>query len=322
MPKIRVGVLRGGPSNEHEVSLETGKQIIEYLPKNKYQPLDIFISKEGKWFYQDKEFNPDKILILADAIFNGLHGYYGEDGKIQKILESHQKPYTGSRVLSSMAAMDKSFSRELFKKAGLKVAPGFAVKRQDDPKEILRKAVLEVGPPWIIKPAESGSSIGVSIAGNPYEFILALENCLRDWDKAIVEKYIKGREATVAILEGFRKNSYYPLPIIEIIPADESTKIFDNKSKYNSRTREICPGRFNDRIKNKAGEAAVLAHQALGLRHYSRIDMIVTPQDEIYVLEANSLPGLTKESLFPKAASAVGLEFPHLLDHLVELAIK
>lgn len=322
MPKIRVGVLRGGPSNEHDISLETGKQIIEHLPKSKYQPLDIFISKQGKWFYQDKELEPDKILTLVDAVFNGLHGYYGEDGKVQKILESHQKFYTGSRVLSSMTAMDKSFSRELFKKAGLKIAPGFAVKKQDDPKEILRRAVVEIGPPWIIKPTESGSSIGVGVARNPYEFVLALENCLRDWDRAIIEKYIKGREATVAILENFRKSAYYPLPIIEIIPADESTKIFDYQSKYNSRTREICPGRFNDKIKEKAFESAVLAHQALGLRHYSRIDMIITPQDEIYVLEANSLPGLTKESLFPKAASAVGLEFPNLLDHLVELAMK
>src|SRR3989344_3516142 len=322
MPKIRIGVLRGGPSNEHEVSLETGKQIIEHLPESKYQPLDIFISKEEKWFYQNKELEPVQILTLVDAVFNGLHGYFGEDGKVQKILESHQKPYTGSRVISSMAAIDKSFSRELFKKAGLKVAPGFAVKKGDDPKEILRRAVLEVGPPWIIKPAESGSSIGIGVARNPYEFVLALDSCLKDWDKIIIEKYIKGREATVAVLENFRKNSYYPLPIIEIIPANSSTKIFDYQSKYDSKTREICPGRFGDKIKGRAFESAVKAHQALGLRHYSRIDMIITPQDEIYVLEANSLPGLTKESLFPKAALSVGLEFPQLLDHLVRLAMK
>src|SRR3989338_9116030 len=222
MPKIRIGVLRGGPSNEHEVSLETGKQIIEHLPESKYQPLDIFISKEEKWFYQNKELEPVQILTLVDAVFNGLHGYFGEDGKVQ----------------------------------------------------------------------------------------------------IIIEKYIKGREATVAVLENFRKNSYYPLPIIEIIPANSSTKIFDYQSKYDSKTREICPGRFGDKIKGRAFESAVKSHQALGLRHYSRIDMIITPQDEIYVLEANSLPGLTKESLFPKAALSVGLEFPQLLDHLVRLAMK
>lgn len=322
MPKIRVGVLKGGPSNEHEVSLETGKQIIEHLPKEKYQPCDLFISKDGKWFYRDKEIEPSRALALVDIVFIGMHGFYGEDGKIQKFLESHGKPYTGSRAWSSFSAMDKEATRQIFSKAGLKIASGFVVRQKDDPREILRRAVAESAPPWIIKPAASGSSIGIAIAKNSYEFISALSEVLQKWDKAIVEQYIKGREATVAVLEGLRKSSYYPLPIIEIIPADYSSKHFDYQSKYSSLTQEICPGRFSEQIKKKAAEAAILAHQALGLRHYSRIDMIITPKDEIYLLEANSLPGLTNESLFPKAARAVGLEFPKLLDHLVELALR
>lgn len=318
MAIIRVGVLRGGPSNEHDISLRTGLNIIENLPKHKYRPLDFIISKDGKWLYQGREIEPSKALSLVDVVFIGMHGYYGEDGKLQQFLESHQKPYVGSRVMSSMAAFYKDFSREIFIKAGLKVPPGFAVKR-DDYKDILRKAVRELGPPWVIKPAASGSSIGVAIAANPYDLFAKLRDALESWSKVIIEKRLKGREATIGVLENFRGNTYYPFPIIEIIP--KQSMIFDYQAKYSPLTREICPGRFGPETKRKAEEIAVLAHQSLGLRHYSRIDMIISGK-EIYVLEANTLPGLTKESLFPKSASAVGLEFPRLLDHLVGLALR
>ena len=306
MPKIRVGVLRGGPSAEHEVSLLTGINVLSNLPSEKYQGIDILISREGKWPY----------LPAVDVIFNALHGEYGEDGQVQSVLEKKGLPYTGSGVAASALAMDKWASRQILCRAGLKVSP--AIKIEKSSLEQIPNSNFSL--PWVVKPANRGSSVGISLVNNEKEFHPALDKAFQYDNSVLVEQYIKGREVTCGILENFQGEKYFALPVIEIV-LPLGKPFFDYQGKYDGTTQEICPGVFDEKTALAIQEAARLAHQSLGCRDYSRTDIIVA-EDGIYVLEVNTLPGLTKESLFPKAAAVVGCSFDQLLDHLLTLALE
>lgn len=317
MAKIRVGVLRGGPSAEYEISLLTGENVLKHLPPDKYQAHDILLSRDGVWHFNGFPESPEKIFRKVDLIFNALHGEYGEDGKVQQFLEAHSIPYTGSGVMASAFALRKILAREIFQKAGLKISRGISLQKKDNRDEKALEIREALSPPWVVKPADRGSSVGVSIAKNIPELIGSLSEAFLYSENAIAEEYIKGREATCGILENFRGKKYYALPVVEIIPPAE--KFFDYEVKYNGQTKEICPARFEKEISEKIQGMAVLAHQSLGCQHYSRSDFIASTRG-VFILETNTLPGLTSQSLFPKAAEAIGLSFPKLLDHLVTLA--
>lgn len=319
MTKIVVGVLRGGPSSEYAVSLKTGENILRSLPQEKYKPLDIFISRQGEWHNKGLVREPEKILRHIDVAFNAMHGEYGEDGTVQKILRDHSIPYTGSEVMASRFAIKKEMTKELLAREGLKVLPSIVVRPDDDTQTTCALVHKKMPSPWVVKPTGKGSSVGVSIVRTLPDLEKAISEVLRIDSLALVEKYTKGREATCGILEHFRGQNYYALPVIEIIPP--KGKFFDYQSKYDGSTKEICPGRFTAREKTHIQDAAIRAHKALGCRHYSRTDMILA-NDTIWVLETNTLPGLTSQSLFPKSAEAIGLSFPGLLDHLVKLALN
>jgi D-alanine-D-alanine ligase len=304
MTKIRVGVLRGGPSAEHEISLLTGANVLKNLSRGKYRGFDILISKKEKW----------PVLPKVDVIFNALHGEYGEDGQVQLILEKNHLPYTGSGVTASALAMNKWASRRIFQQAGFKVPPAINLK----PKTQNLKPNFDL--PWIVKPINRGSSVGISLVNNEKEFSLALTKAFH-WDHSVmVEKFISGREATAGVLENFQGKKYFALPVIEIIPPP-AKPFFDKQCKYDGTTREICPADFDEKTTQIIQKTAQEAHRALGCRDYSRTDMIVT-EDGLYVLEVNTLPGLTEESLLPKAAAQVGCFFDQLLDHLLTLALR
>lgn len=307
MSKIRVGVLRGGPSAEHEISLLTGANVLENLPKEKYQGFDILINKEGKW--------PN--FPRVDVIFNALHGEYGEDGQVQAILEEKHLSYTGSGVTASALAMNKWVAQKLFHQAGLKIPP--AVKLQSSSFKIQDSQKPNFDLPWIIKPVNRGSSVGISLIKNLEEFLAALNTAFQYDNSVLVEKFISGREVTCGILENFQGEKYFALPVIEIVPPPGKS-FFDYQCKYDGTTQEICPAKFNREITQTIQETAQRAHQILGCRDYSRADMIVT-EDGIHILEVNTLSGLTKESLLPKAAASVGCSFDRLLDHLLILAL-
>ena len=319
MPKIKVGVLRGGPSAEYEISLQTGANVLKYLPKEKYEVHDILWTKDNVLHQNGFPKSIWKIVRDMDVIFNALHGEYGEDGRVQQILEAHLVPYTGSGIVASAAAMKKHLARGILEGFGLKVPQGILVSKNENLPQKAREIALKLPPWWVIKPASRGSSVGVTIAKTPEAIVLGLEKAFEYDGKAIAEEYISGREATCGVLENFRGQNYYPFPVIEICPPDG--KFFDYEVKYNGETREICPGRFDVQTSKKIQEAAILAHRFLGCRHYSRSDFIVSPKRGIFILELNTLPGLTSQSLVPKAAEAVGLSFPRLLDHVVSLAL-
>lgn len=321
---IKVGVLRGGPSSESGVSLRTGEAVLKNLP-GKYSGHDIILSKNGKWYFQGWPSHPEKIFRSVDVIFNALHGKYGEDGKVQQLLESFKIPYTGSGILASALGMNKILARDSFLKAGLRVPDADFGSGKESPLNIANKALRKLSPPWVVKPASSGSSVGVSIARNFNDLIKSVEGALNHDDKVIIEEYIYGREITCGILEKFRGQEHYVLPAIEIIPPP-ARDFFDYQAKYSGETREICPAAIEPKIKKAIEKMAMAAHIALGCRHYSRADFIVSQplggsEAKIYILEINTLPGLTSESLLPKSINAIGSSYSELLDHLIALAL-
>ena len=325
MSKIKVGVLRGGPSGEYDVSLKTGANVISHLshPKfeDKYHVHDIYISKDGTWHMYGVPVNPAEAAKKIDVFFNALHGTYGEDGTIQKILDAENTKYTGSGALGSALGMNKVLAKKVFKQYDIKTPHHIVIEKGSDfdPLQIFRTFPM----PAVVKPSSSGSSLGVSIVKNFEALAPAIANAFEHDDVIIIEEFIMGVEAAVAVIDGFRGEDLYALPAIEI---RHSREFFDYQAKYSDAkdggSQEIVPGNFTSQEKIELERLAREVHRALGLRHYSRVDFIVSPRRGIYALEANTLPGLTDASLLPKAVQAVGASMPDFLDHLVTLAYE
>ncbi len=317
--RVRVAVLRGGPSHEYEVSLKTGESVLKNLPPQ-YAPRDVLIDRRGVWHLGGVPATLRQVVRGSDVIFNALHGEYGEDGRLQSELEAHCLPYTGSGPLACAVSMKKPIAKNILTQSGIKTPPGLVVNSYSNLPDKVREIFRRVASPWVVKPADRGSSVGVSVARTPLELDQALRKSFLYSGTILVEEMVRGREATCGVIENFRSQRYYPLLPIEICPPPEK-QLFDYEAKYTGVTTEICPGRFSGDEKKQLQELAVAAHRALGLRHYSRADFIVTPRRGIYLLEVNSLPGLTGESLLPRALAAVGCSYPQFLDHLIQLAL-
>ncbi|MCX6731886.1 MAG: hypothetical protein NTX55_02795 [Candidatus Parcubacteria bacterium] len=277
---IRVGVLRNDLSPEYEIS--------RYLPE-KYSGQDILLTPKGEWIFNNQFSYPEKIFRQIDVVFNTLYG-------CQKILEHFNIPYTGSGVFASALGMNKILSRDIFVKAGLNVPKAIIIDGEDA--DSGRKIFNLMSPPWVI---------GNFIIYKFDDLMKVLE--FQEGPRIVVEEYIRGREAACGVIENFRGQEHYSLPVTEIISS-----------------REICPGNFDQETKNKIEEITRIAHQVLGCRHYSRQDFRISDRagerGKIYILEANTLPGLTKESLVPKALETIGSSYSEFLDHLIGLALK
>lgn len=312
--------MRGGPSSEYEVSLASGATVLKNLPE-KYKGLDIFISKDGEWHFQGLAKKPENILRGVDVVFNAMHGEFGEDGKVQQILDSIKIPYTGSGAFSSAVGMNKILSKEKFAAHSIKTPRHITLEfgKADYPKIL---EIFKTFPqPSVVKPANLGSSVGVSIAKSITSLEEAIARAFEISPSVIIEEFIKGKEATCGVLENFRGEDIYSLLPVEIVKPS-GREIFDYDSKYSGETKEICPGHFGLEEKEELCRLAAKAHRALGLRHYSRSDFIVSPRRGIYILEVNSLPGLTQNSLLPKSLEAVGCGLPEFLDHIISLALS
>lgn len=314
-----VGVLRGGPSREHEVSLKTGAAILANLPGERYLARDIYVDKHGQWHDRGRPISPERVLRQVDVVLIGLHGEYGEDGEVQKILERFGVPYAGADSFGSYLAMHKLMAKIRAKEAGLFTPEFRHIERSEDSEEAARDIIRNFHQPVVVKPIGWGSSVGVSIVGGYAPVFAAIHQLFLDGARSVlVEEHIQGKEATTGVVEGLRGEALYALPSIEIIPPKED--FFSYDAKYSGGTREICPGNFSRVATEELQRSAKVMHRALGLRHYSRSDFIVTPKG-IYYLETNTLPGLTPESLLPKSLAAVGVPFPTFLGHLVNLAL-
>lgn len=303
----RIGVLMGGPSSEREISLKSGQAVYEALRGCGIEAVAVDIKTDSR----DDNIDLIKPMRL-DCAFLALHGRFGEDGKIQQILEELNLPYTCSGVASSSLAMDKIASLEIFRKGGLNIPRYHHRVRlsSENSKDLIR----ELGLPLVIKPATHGSSIGLSIIRAEKDFKKALDLAF-DFDRRVViEEYIRGRELTVGVLDD------EVLPVIEIIPKNE---FFDYQAKYQpGMTEYILPARLEEKIAQQTQEAALAAHKLLGCWGCSRTDMILDKDNKIFVLELNTIPGFTSTSLLPKAAKSIGIEFSQLCVKLIKLAYE
>lgn len=308
MKKTRVALLSGGISSEREVSLKSGNQVFAALDKEKY---DV------------RRYDPKTDLprLVADAsqidiALVILHGPYGEDGTVQGMLDLLGIPYQGSGVLGSAIAMNKVVSKQLYEKFGIPVPPYLALTRRDrvDPAEIERR----LGFPLVIKPVAGGSSIGMSVVKSRETLAEGVAKALAYDAAVLIEAYVEGVELTCSVIGNDKLEA---LPLIEIIP-DKSYAFFDYTAKYTAgATQEICPARIEASLAEKAQSYGVMAHQALNCRGYSRTDMILNGRD-LFVLETNTIPGMTPTSLLPQSARAAGMNFSQLLDRLIELGLE
>ncbi|MFN3188599.1 MAG: D-alanine--D-alanine ligase [Candidatus Paceibacteria bacterium] len=320
MLKKRVAVLRGGPSSEYDVSLKTGAGVLEALGELGLHTIDIIVTRQGEWLVHGVVRSPEQALSTADVVFIAMHGAYGEDGTVQKICERLHIPFTGSNAFPSSIAFNKDATKKHLRESGIKMPKHVRVDPDIfDTYEMFTTALTRaVGKRFVIKPLTSGSSHGVRMVQSVDDLHDVLKDVFNEYDACLIEERIDGVEATCGILEGFRDEKHYILPPIEIVPPT-THDFFSADVKYDGSTAEICPGRFSFAVREALGNAALTAHVGLGLSQYSRSDFMIKG-DDVYFLEVNTLPGLTSESLFPKAAAAVGLTFSQLIEHLIVTA--
>jgi len=302
----KIGVLAGGPSNEREISLISGNTVFNALREADADAVFLDIKRE--------DLIKEQILAAdIDIAFIALHGRFGEDGTVQNILEEMHVPYTGSGPLASRLALDKIASREIFIKNNLNVPAYKALNKRflDDAK--IKSAAEDVGFPLVVKPQFEGSSIGVSIVKTNRDVKEAIALAFKYGDKITVEKYIDGRELTVGILAD------EPLPVIEVVVGEQ---FYNFKAKYKSKkTQYIVPAKVSDEYYRMAQSDGRLAHNVLGCNFFSRVDMMLdVKQKKIFILEVNSIPGLTDHSLLPKAAAYAGVGFAQLCLKIAEAA--
>lgn len=305
---MKIVVLYGGTSAEREVSLSSGKGIINALEANGHEVIGI-------------DFHPNNLSELltldVELVFIGLHGRLGEDGSIQALLDLAGIPYVGSGVLASALAMDKAKSKKLFHDAGIRVAKDMTLHRT-----VYNQTGTPVLPfafPVVIKPNREGSTIGLTIAGSQKELEEGITLAFNHDDEIIIEEFIAGKEVTVAVMGERGKEE--ALPVIEIVPKN---KFYDYESKYAPGGSEhIIPARVESHITEQLLKNSVIAHQALGCEVYSRADFIVPEGGgDPIILEVNTLPGMTPTSLFPDAARAVGISYEKMIEQLVQLTTK
>jgi D-alanine-D-alanine ligase len=340
--KIRVAVLMGGKSAERDVSLATGRQVLNALDPEKYEvyALDIFSGEKYLPAMADRplaqlttedgstEVNALTQLSLVagserpDVVFIALHGPGGEDGTVQGFLDTLGIPYTGSGILASALAMDKARCKAFLGTESIVTPPGLVYERWDLPR--VRRSATEItrnlGLPVVIKPSRQGSTYGCTIVENESQIPDALRESFRYDDTVLVEMRLTGTEITVAVMGN---HDPIALPVIEIVPKGG---FFDYQSKYSQNedeaAQEIVPARIDEEIAKEAQDIAIRCHRLLGCRGMSRTDMFVTEIGDVITMEVNTIPGMTSTSLLPKAAVAAGISFPALLDRLIGYALE
>jgi D-alanine-D-alanine ligase len=312
--KIRVGLIFGGKSAEHEVSLRSAKNVVEALDKTKYEPVLIKIDKSGRW---PENFLPGNLFENSniDVAFPILHGPFGEDGTMQGLLKLANIPFVGAGVLGSAIGMDKDVMKRLLRDAGISVAKFLTFRRQDtlDYNDI----TSELGLPLFVKPANMGSSVGVSKVHNEAEFNDAVKEAFKYDNKILIEENILGREIECSVL-----GNESPIVSVpgEIIPRHE---FYSYEAKYideNGAGLEI-PAKLSDEETDKIKSIALKTFKVLECEGFGRVDCFLTKEGKVYVNEINTIPGFTSISMYPKLWEASGIFYSELIDKLIQLAI-
>ena len=309
MKNKTIAVMMGGPSAERDVSLNTGKAILEALTSKGYRAVGIDLIPEN--------FAQQLAEAGADVVFNAIHGRFGEDGALQGALDMLGIPYTGSGVQASAVAMDKMMSKRLFAAAGIPTPRALYCTRRENRQEIERLIRNTFSLPVVVKAATQGSSIGVHIVSEEGDLAGAINDAFTYSDNVVIEEFIRGKELTVAIIGD---ETYEALPVIEIVPHSGR---YDYRSKYTKGCTDYLVPAPLDAVSTAAvQQAAVAAAALLGCRGVARADVMMDQSGNPYVLEINTVPGMTATSLVPKAAAAAGLSFPDLCEKLLLMAAK
>lgn len=327
---VKLGVIYGGISTEHDVSEMSAKSVIDNLNKEKYEIHEIYINKYGKWFEQGEEiYNIVWTLKEMDVVFPVLHGLGGEDGTIQGMLEMLKIPYVGCGVLASSIGMDKAYTKLIFDKAGIPQAPYLYIQKTDEGYVIINdnfeeeqfeieKITSKLQFPMFVKPSNSGSSVGVKKATNEEELKIAIENAGQYDKKILVEQGIDGKEVECAILDG---KTVLASTVGEIIPAED---FYSFDAKYNMQeSKTVIPANILDEQIEEIRKLAIKAFKAIDGKGLSRVDFFVENNtNKIYINEINTMPGFTKISMYPQLLDAVGISYSELLDKLIENAMN
>lgn len=343
-------VLAGGLSTERDVSFTTGNMVAKALREKGHRVilLDVFMGysdkeedlsgifekaeevsvkvsgipeiapdlekvKKSRKDQSDRFFGPNVIELcrMADIVFMALHGENGENGKVQAAFDLFGIRYTGSDYLGSAIAMNKGLSRKFFMSAGVPVAKGCHIKKEEV-KSTVEQTGLSL--PCVVKPCCGGSSVGISIARTKEEYEQALQEAFRYEDELVIEQYIEGREFSIGVVDGVA------YPVIEIAPKEG---FYDYKNKYKAgSTVETCPADLPKDISEKMQQYAVIVAQTLGLDTYSRTDFMLDKENHIYCLETNTLPGMTATSLLPQEAQVLGIGYGELCEKLIEISLR
>lgn len=320
--QARVAVFRGGLSAEHDVSLASGKKVLDTLAAGGKSGLDVVIGRDNRWTVGGENMRSpgaaiDAIKESADVAFLVLHGPFGEDGTIQGFLEAQEFPYTGSGVLASALAMDKPRTKMVYRNAGL-ATPDFEFFTRRSWRE--KRNIPAVGYPAVVKPARLGSSVGISFPKNEEELSRDIDKLFELTEDVIVERFIQGREMTCGVLSIDREHRTFALPVTEIVPGAKFA-FFDYTAKYTpGASEEITPARISPEAAQRIQKAALEAHEILGCRDFSRSDFMLTEDGRAQILETNTLPGMTATSLLPQGAAAIGIDYATLIGIMIENA--
>lgn len=352
MSKLKIGVVFGGKSTEHEVSVVSGTSVIKNLDKEKYEITPIYISKEGKWYKYIKPIQEIEVLEIGkeieekeeindlenvlknfDVVFPVLHGLGGEDGSIQGMLELFGVPYVGCGILASSVGMDKVYTKIIFDKANIKQAKYEYIKKDKEKyiyinknfdeenltiEEICTKVEENLKYPVFVKPSNSGSSVGITKANNTEELSKAIEYAGKYDKKILIEQGLIGKEVECAVLGNEEVISSC---VGEIKPAEEFYS-FDAKYK-NSESKTLMPADLSKEMSNEIRRLAIKAFKAIDGKGLSRVDFFANETtEEIYINEINTLPGFTQISMYPKLFETVGIPYSELLDKLIRLALE
>jgi D-alanine-D-alanine ligase len=339
--KIRVGVLMGGPAAEREISLVTGKAVCENLDKKKYEVLPIEMSKKGQLFLNNKYYfklnnynkktKVNKELISLenkvgsknkiDMIFIAMHGPYGEDGCVQGMLESLGIKYTGSGVLASAIGMNKAKAAEIYQQNNLTTPKyvDFTNKEWKQNKQRLIKEIKnKIKFPLVIKPVDQGSSVGTYLVKKEKDLANKINSSFLYSKWIMAQKFIKGREMTCGVIEKNGEN--IATPVTEIIA--NAGEFYDLASKYDAGgSTHVCPAKISTSITKKIQDIALKAHRTLGCRGMSRTDVFVGNDKKLYVIETNTIPGMTPTSLLPEAVGKMGIDFTKMLDLIIKASL-
>jgi D-alanine-D-alanine ligase len=326
--RTHVAVFMGGMSVEHEVSLNSGRMVVENLDADKYQVTPVVISKQGAWLFGDEDL-VDVYGAMSqlktrgvDCVFLALHGPFGEDGRIQGMLDLLGIPYTCSGCAASALAMDKVRSKAVVRELDVRLAKHIVVRRgvwQTDPEWVTNQVANELGFSCVVKSPCQGSSLGMGISATGTDFLEDMEQAFAFDDVVMVEEFIPGIELTCGVLDVDLKMGPRALPVTQIIPV--SSSYFDYEAKYTpGATEEITPAEISAELTAKVQEIAVRVHQVIGCSIWSRSDFIVAGPDPVWI-EINTIPGMTQTSLYPQAAAADGISYGALVGMFVEAAL-